>query len=265
LTIAEEPPDDSATTNGNRTPQINRQRAEPINAGDQMSRRNRSIGQVRSGTRYTNASASRTTASIERQNNPTNAYAELDSHADTVVAGSSCKIIELTNQSCKVYPYADHYEPITSVPVAKVATAYDHPISGETFILIFEQALYMGDRMSHTLIFPNQARTNGVIVDDVPQHLSHDNSSTHSIYFPNEQIRLPLCLRGIISYLPTRYPTDSELNECRWLVVTNDTPWNPYDESFIEHEQAFISLQDDDYHRPFDDREIMSFHTAIFR
>jgi len=47
----------------------------------------------------------------------------------------------------------------------------------------------MGDRMSHTLICPNQARTNGVIVDDVPQHLSHDNSSTHSIYFPNEQVR----------------------------------------------------------------------------
>jgi hypothetical protein len=156
-----------------------------------MSRRHRGIGQVRSGIRYTNpiSLSVRSTASIERQSNPTNAYAELDSHADTVVAGSACKVIELTDQSCEVYAYADHYEPITNVPVAKVATAYDHPISGETFILIFGQALYMGDRMSHTLICPNQARTNGVIVDDVPQHLSHDNSSTHSIYFPNEQVR----------------------------------------------------------------------------
>jgi len=44
-----------------------------------------------------------------------NAYAELDSHADTVVAGSACKVIELTDQSCEVYAYADHYEPITNI------------------------------------------------------------------------------------------------------------------------------------------------------
>jgi hypothetical protein len=181
----EPPPADNPTSHNNNSQQ---QRAEPINAGDQMSRRNRNIGQVRSGTRYTDSSTIRSNSSIERQNNQANAYAELDSHADTVVAGSSCKIIELTNLSCEVYPYADHYEPITNVPVAKVAIAYDHPISGETFILIFGQALYIGDRMTHTLICPNQARTNGVIIDDVPQHLSHDNSSTHSIYFPNEQV-----------------------------------------------------------------------------
>jgi hypothetical protein len=28
------------------------------------------------------------------------------------------------------------------VPVAKVGTAYDHPETGETFILVFGQALY---------------------------------------------------------------------------------------------------------------------------
>ena len=151
LSSAEEPPppaaDNNRTSNG-------QQRADPINAGDQMTRRHRGIGQVRSGVRYTNpiSLSVRSTASIEHQSNPTNAYAELDSHADTVVAGSACKVIELTDQSCEVYAYADHYEPITNVPVAKVATAYDHPISGETFMLIFGQALYMGDRMSHTLI-----------------------------------------------------------------------------------------------------------------
>jgi hypothetical protein len=67
-----------------------------------------------------------------------------------------------------VYPYTDHYEPISNVLVAKVATAYDHPTTGETFILVFGQALYMGDRMDHTLICPNQVQTNGVIVDDIP-------------------------------------------------------------------------------------------------
>jgi hypothetical protein len=83
------------------------------------------------------------------------AFAELDSHADTVVAGSTCRILELTEKSCDVYPYADSYEPITNVPIAKVATAYDHP-TGETFIIVFGQALYMGENLDIHLFAPTK-------------------------------------------------------------------------------------------------------------
>ena len=157
--------------------------------------------------------------------------AELDSHADTVVAGSSCKVLEFTEKSCDVYPYADSYEPIKNVPIAKVATAYDHP-TGETFIIIFGQALYMGDTMEHSLICPNQARVNGVIVEDVPKHLSPGKSSSHSIFFPDDDVQLPLQLNGVISCFPTRFPSDHELNNCRWLVMTNDLPWEPSSPEF---------------------------------
>jgi hypothetical protein len=123
------------------------------------------------------------------------------------------------------------------VPVAKVGTAYDHPETGETYIFIFGQALYLGDKLEHSLICPNQARQNGVVVDDVPRHLSHDEKSTHSLYFPDENVRLPLMLRGVISYLPTRYPSNHELDNCRWLSVTGEDEWEPYDEAFEEREK----------------------------
>ncbi len=262
---SEDPADDSNTTPGNRGSQV-RPRAEPIDAGDQMSRRNRSIGQIRSGARYTYATTHpRFAASVERRDKPSIANAELDSHADTIVAGATCKIIEYTNQHCQVHPYADHYEPISNVPVVKAATAYDHPSTGETFILIFGQALYMGDHMDHTLICPNQARTNGVIIDDVPQHLSHDKTSTHSIYFPEEQVRIPLQLKGVISYITTRYPSDAEINDCRWLVVSNDLTWNPYDDSFAEYEAAYVTHAEYPNVREHEDRNIMSFNSALFR
>jgi hypothetical protein len=160
---------------------------------------------------------------------------ELDSHADTVVAGAVCRVLELTEKACDVYPFLNDYEPMNQAPVAKVATAYDHPLSGETFILIFGQALYLGDKLRHTLIFPNQLRFNGVIVDDIPKHLSHDGKSTNSIYLPNQDVRLPLKLRGVISYLDTRDPTEYDLNNCRWLVMTNNLDWDSYDDSFAEN------------------------------
>jgi hypothetical protein len=95
----------------------------------------------------------------------------------------------------------------------------------------------MGDTIEHTLICPNQLRHNGVVVDDVPRHLSHDGKSTHSLYFPDEQVRLPLRLKGVISYLETRLPTQDEINNCRWLTATNDTVWDPYSDSFAEQEK----------------------------
>jgi hypothetical protein len=215
--------------------------ADTSSAGDQMSRRKRNfIGQIRSGHRYNYSQTPRVVSVTHLEpSSSIMAKAELDSHADTTVAGSACKVIEFTEKSCDVYPYSSQYEPIKNVPIAKVATAYDHPQTGETFILIFGQALYLGDELEHTLICPNQARCNGVIVDDVPKHLSHDGKSTHSLYFPVEQIQLPLRMRGCISYLPTRYPAKDELEECRWLTVTGDSIWDPYSTTFEEQENIF--------------------------
>ena len=40
---------------------------------------------------------------------------ELDTHADSIVAGSNCCIMHYTNRECDVSPYRDDYEPIKMV------------------------------------------------------------------------------------------------------------------------------------------------------
>jgi len=211
--------------------------ADTSSAGDHMSRGRQYISQIRTGRRY-NAESYRTVSAMNHRADNTlkEAKAELDSHADTTVAGSTCRVLEYSEKVCDVYPFSDSYQPMSQVPIAKVATAYDHPATGETFILIFGQALYLGDQLDHTLICPNQVRYNNIVVDDVPRHLSPNGNSTHSIYLPNEDIRLPLQLCGVISYIDTRYPSQQEINTCRWLVMKNDEDWQPYDESFHENE-----------------------------
>jgi hypothetical protein len=188
------------------------------------------------------------------------ANVELDSHADTTVAGSSFRVIKFTDKSCDVFPFSDQYSPMEKVPVAKVGTAYDHPITGETYILIFGQALYLGDQLEHSLICPDQVRQNGVIIDDVPRHLSHDAKSTHSLYFPDEDVQLPLKLRGVISYLPTRYPSNHELDNCHWLCVTGEDEWERYDEKFEEHEKLVDNLEENNHRRIY---QVHSSHANV--
>ena len=121
---------------------------------------------------------------------------DLDSHADTCCAGATAIVIETTGKTCDVSPFSSSYDALTNVPIVKAVTAYDDPFNGESCILVMNQALYFGDTMESSLLCPNQLRSHGVIVDDIPIHLAINGNSTHSLYFPTEDMRLPLEMHG---------------------------------------------------------------------
>ena len=89
---------------------------------------------------------------------------ELDSHADTIVAGANCIILQYTGQECSVHPYSDSYAPKHNVPIVNVATAFQCQETGQTYILILNECLWMGDTLKHSLINPNQLRHFGTKV-----------------------------------------------------------------------------------------------------
>lgn len=203
-------------------------------AGTSMSRRRlnaiKSSGQTISQVRR----------QISKQTTKTMKYStcELDSHADTCVAGPNCVVIEYIDQVVDVSAFSDHHDTIKDIPVVTAATAFDDPRHGTAYILILNQALYMADIVETTLLCPNQLRTNGLIVDDVPIHLAPlSRPLTHSIYCPDTNVRLPLSLKGVISYIDTRTPTKEELSTCQWVTLTSDTPWDPHADSFTINEE----------------------------
>jgi len=44
----------------------------------------------------------------------------------------------------------------------------------------------------------------------------------------------------VISYYESHKPLADELENCRQIVMTSDTPWDPYDPVFKAQEQAAI-------------------------
>jgi len=120
-------------------------------------------------------------------------------------------VISYTEKVCHVTPYHSDYEPIQDVPIVKGATAYTDSETGKTYILVINEALYLGDTMSTSYLNPNQLRHHGLVVNDVPKHLSiNPDDDAHSIFIPAANLRIPLHLKGIISYIPIRYPSDDE-------------------------------------------------------
>jgi hypothetical protein len=83
---------------------------------------------------------------------------ELDSHADTIVLGRNCIVLAHTGRECDVSPYTDSYESIKGVSIVTGATAWTSQVTGETCILVFNEALWMGEVLEHSLLNPNQMR-----------------------------------------------------------------------------------------------------------
>ena len=112
--------------------------------------------------------------------------------------------------------------------------------NSKTHSLILAQVLFLGDKLEHLLICPNQVCVHGVVADDIPIHLMQDKQVTHSIYFPEEQIWWPLKMYGCLSYLNTHLPSAHEIEWCTWLTMTDDMEWDPHSPTFEQKEIAMI-------------------------
>ena len=84
-------------------------------------------------------------------------YCELDSHADTCVLGSNFVPLYFTERVFDVSPYdSQNYQPSKEVPIVAGSMTFQSQSTGQTFILVINEALWMGDKLSHLLINPNQ-------------------------------------------------------------------------------------------------------------
>ena len=162
---------------------------------------------------------------------PSHGRIELDSHADTVVLGSNCVVLHHTGKLCEVSPYMDEYDAITDVPVVRGATLWTDQHTNEEYILIFNEALWMGDTLAHSLSNPNELCAFGMLVQDNPYH-----TDPLGIKPPPYDLEIPLCTAGTIIYADTCAPTQNELATLPFIALTSSADWDPHHVRFPSHD-----------------------------
>ena len=157
---------------------------------------------------------------------PSEGCIELDSHADTIVLGANCVVLSHTGQTCEVMPYSDTYNAITDVLVVTGATLWTSPHDGDKYILIFNEALWMGDTLQHTLVNPNQLQAYGTTAQDNPF------SPSPLSFNPTNGPVIPLTTMGTIIYCTTRAPSDHELSSLPHITLCSSATWDPHNVVF---------------------------------
>ena len=139
----------------------------------------------------------------------------------------------------EVSPFSSDYKSMKDIPIGTCATAFDCPEDGHTYIILFYQTLYFGDRLQHSLLCPNQIRDAGNVCEDTPRQFDRRSSHGITLYDSEneEELFIKLKLDGVISLFDTRKPTKKELQECKYFVATSDKEWMPYSNKFAEDEE----------------------------
>ena len=170
---------------------------------------------------------------------------ELDSHADSPVVGKHATILRYTGKQVQVSGFTDKLGAGIKVNVVDAALVYDCEYSGKSYLLIIRNALYVKE-MKASLIPPFMMRLAGIEINECPKFMARNPTiQHHSIYFPEDDIRIPLQIYGIISYIPVRKPTDEEIDTLPVQVeLTPNVPeWQPHNEIYQQQEEAMTNFQ----------------------
>ena len=90
--------------------------------------------------------------------------------------------------------------------------ACDHPESGGTYMLVLHQAIII-TQMENNLLCPLQMGDNDVQVNDEPKFMVPTPTDNHraililGIDQDQQPLNIPLSIKGVISYFPSRKPT----------------------------------------------------------
>ena len=88
-----------------------------------------------------------------KDNNEYNSRTHLDSHANMAVCGKHCLVVADTRFNADITAFSDEVGQMLEVPIIDSLILYKNPSSGEKFLLVVRNQLYVPS-INHNLIPP---------------------------------------------------------------------------------------------------------------
>jgi len=168
---------------------------------------------------------------------------ELDSHADTCVFGKHYRVLHTYSHTLDVTCFHSSMNTLKNVHIACVCVAYDCVITMNTYILFFDQCLYIPS-LDVNLLCVDQLRENDIRVNDIPLirlGVNDRTNESHSIICMDTGMHIPLELNKPISYFKCRVPTLDEAKDKTHhttVHMMSSVKWEPYDDTINKMEES---------------------------
>ena len=123
---------------------------------------------------------------------------ECDSHANMCVVGKHCIIISRSGKTINVGTFSPSAGSLSAVPIVDAVIAYDCRRTGQTYLLVLRNALYVPE-MEENLISPFILREAGLIVNEcAKQHrpFGEATDDDHAIICKEPYMKITMGIRS---------------------------------------------------------------------
>jgi hypothetical protein len=164
---------------------------------------------------------------------------DLNSHADASMVVMEVITFQYFEHPVNVSGYDPKGPVAMDLKTVSAGMAYDVPGSGRVVILIVHQAINL-PHFPHNLLNPMQMRLNDVVVNETPKfQCTKPTNLSRTITVKgenmNDDLIIPLDLRGVVSCFTTRNPTQEECDTCNRYELTYESPvYDPSGSSYAE-------------------------------
>ena len=108
---------------------------------------------------------------------------------------------------------------------------------------MIRNALYVPS-MKNNLIPPFAMREARIQINDTPKiQVDEPTVMDHSIFFPDDDFRIPLSLWGVFSYFPTSKPTARVMMDTVGVYILTPSRWNPHCDSYATNEENMMDWE----------------------
>ena len=127
---------------------------------------------------------------------------------------------ELAGEICIMSPFSASYDPMQDVRIATCLAAYNDDC-GRTWILVFNEVLWLGTSMYHSLMKPNQLRMTGI---PGPDDLLDDNQK---LINSHKKVFIPFKTYRTTVNFYSRVLTQRDIMKYTHIIMTGETEWYP--------------------------------------
>ena len=170
-------------------------------------------------------------------------------HANTTVLGRNCLLIQDFDKTVSVTGW-DASAGATECRTVSGVVAYDHPVTGQAYMLVFHQAINL-ESMDNHLICPMQCRVNRVEINDTPKiFVKRPTECSHAIVVddpvaPDVSLVILLQLEGVTSVFLVRTSSRQEYENLEFVfeMTGESLDWEPHDPDLAQQKSADLDLR----------------------
>ena len=160
-------------------------------------------------------------------------FTKLDAHANMAVIGKQAFVFSHSGQYDNMQVLAEEVKGLPTAPIVDAVIAYDHPFSGETYILVVRNALCVPTMEINLMPFVI-LREAGFILNDTQQmHCDEPSVEGLSLFDEESGLKISFTLNEMLSVVASQPLDEQEVasaeNYQTVFLTPDSNSWDPYD------------------------------------